>query len=235
MAHCLGAAQVIASPLKPPALEGARVYLPIPAAAQQAIALPVLRTPSVEPNFKARMNEGGFASVKVKVVISPEGVPVRCEVVFVNGPRGNGDSLCAVILKEARYSPALTATAGPVAAIAYIWSQWDKGRWLGSAAPEWDPVDLALQVNKMPPGFRDMSTFQVRVAVDSTGRLQACEADEARLSRQARDLLCQEVARETIPPALDESGAAVPSVRPVRVRLVSSAFNRKLMSRLRSR
>jgi hypothetical protein len=211
------------------------MFLPMAFAAQQAIALPVLRSGPLKPNFRAAMNAGGAASVKVKITISPEGLPVRCDIAFANGPRSNGERLCAMVLERARYSPALARGAGPMAGIAYVWSQWSKGRWLGSAAPSWDPVELALEVSRIPAGFREMDSFQLRVVVDAGGRLQGCEVEEAGLAPRAKALLCREVEAETLPPALDSTGAAMASVRPVRVRLVTAAFNRKLMRRLRSR
>jgi hypothetical protein len=211
------------------------MFLLMLAAAQQAIALPVLRSGPLEPNFRAAMNEGGAASVKVKVQVSPEGDPVRYDVAFANGPRANGERLCAMVLKNARYSPPSARSAKPMAGIVFIWGQWSKGRWLGSTPPPWDPVDLALEVDKIPTGFREMDLFHLRVAADETGRVQECEVEEARLAAQAKALLCLEVGRETVPPVLDSKGVAMASVRPLQVRLVSAAFNRKLMRDLRRR
>jgi hypothetical protein len=73
--------------------------------AAQAIALPVLRTRSLEPRFSATMNAGGAASAKVRIVVSSEGVPLRCKSVFVNGPQSNADALCAMVLKDVRSVP----------------------------------------------------------------------------------------------------------------------------------
>ncbi|MEA3010810.1 MAG: hypothetical protein QOJ91_2502 [Sphingomonadales bacterium] len=211
------------------------MFLPMPIAEPQAIALPVLRSGPLVPDFRAAMNEGGAASVKVKITVSTEGRPVRCDIAFANGPEANGERLCAMVLEKARYAPALDQDGKPIAGIAFFWSQWSKGRWLGSAPPQWDPVDLALEVNKIPAGFREMGSFHLRIVTDPAGRLQACEVEETRLAAQAKALLCRETASETIPPALDAKGAAMASVRPVRVRLVSGAFDRKLMRRLRGR
>jgi hypothetical protein len=69
--------------------------------AAQHITLPVLRAGSLKPDFAAQMNEGGSAATKVKLVISPEGVPVRCDVAFSNGPQANGDCLYQVLLQPA--------------------------------------------------------------------------------------------------------------------------------------
>ena len=209
------------------------MFLLILAAAQQAIALPVLRSGSLEPDFKAAMNEGGAASVKVKLQVSPEGVPERCDIAFSNGPQANGERLCAMLLAKAGYSPPSARSAKPVAGVVFVWSQWSKGRWLGSRPPPWDPVDLALEVDKIPAGFRETDMFHLRVAADETGRVRECEVEETRLAAQAKALLCHEVGLETIPPAVDPTGAATASVRPVRVRLTSADFNRKLMRDLR--
>jgi hypothetical protein len=78
-----------------------------------------------------------------------------------------------------------------------------------------------------------MQTFHLRLVVDPTGIVKRCEVEEVRLSAQAQQLLCREVNRENIPPALDENGKAIDAVRPVRVRLASEAYGKKLMSRLR--
>lgn len=201
--------------------------------ATQNITLPVLRAGSLKPDFAAQMNEGGSAATKVKLVISPEGVPVRCDVAFSNGPQANGEALCAMLRREARYSPALDENGKAIAGITFVWSQWKQGKWLGAAAPDWDPVEVGLQVNKIPPGFYEMQTFHLRLVVDPTGIVKRCEVEEARLSAQAQQLLCREVNRENIPPALDENGKAIDAVRPVRVRLTSEAYDKKLMRRLR--
>ena len=201
--------------------------------AAQSITLPVLRAGSLKPDFAAQMNEGGSAATKVKLVISPEGVPVRCDVAFSNGPQANGEALCATLRREARYSPALDENGKAIAGIAFVWSQWNQGKWLGAAAPDWDPVEVALEVNKIPSGFHEMQTFHLRLVVDSAGTVKRCEVEEARLSEQVKQLLCSEVNNENIPPALDENGKAIEAVRPVRVRLTSEAYNKKLMRRLR--
>lgn len=211
------------------------MVLPMPIAEQPAIALPVLHSGPLVPNFRAAMNEGGAASAKVKITVSPEGRPVRCDIFFLNGPRSNGERLCAMVLEQARYAPALAQGGKPIAGIAFFWSQWSQGRWLGSEPPGWDPVDLALEVNRIPAGFREMESFHLRIVTDPAGRLQACEVEETRLAAQAKALLCRELAGETIPPALDSKGVAMASVRPVRVRLASAAFMQKLMRELRDR
>jgi hypothetical protein len=138
-----------------------------------------------------------------------------------------------MLRREVRYVPARDENGIAIAGITFVWSQWQKGRWLGAGAPDWDPVEVALQVNKIPPGFHEMQTFHLRLMVDATGAMKRCEVDETRLSAQVQQLLCREVNAETIPPALDASGKPIDAVRPVRVRLRSQAYDKKLIRRLR--
>lgn len=198
----------------------------------QSLSPPVLREGNVRPAFDATMNSGGVAATRVRLVVSADGSPVHCTVRFSNGPSTNGERLCDQLREEARFSPAMDGQGRPTAGVIDVWSHWKDGRWLGSEPPSWDPIDLALTVNRMPQGFAEMETLHLLLLVDPAGKVAQCEVSASGLPSAVTTLLCKEAAVDTIPPAANQQGTPVVSVQPFRVRLTSSAFQDALMRRI---
>lgn len=201
-------------------------------AAISSLTPPTLEPDSLKPSFDAKMNEGGAAATKIKIVVSPSGLPLRCDVVFKNGPSSNGDEFCAMAMRTIRYRPALDAEGTPVAGVIYAWSQWSHGSWLGSLPPQWDPVDLAFEVNKMPKGFTEMTTFHLHILVGEDGRVAQCDPADKGLTVSVVKLLCDQTSADVVEPARNDRGEAIPSVQLYRVRLSSSSFMNDVMGKL---
>lgn len=197
--------------------------------------VPAITSGSLQPTFKARMNEGGVASTKVMVVVSPGGAPVRCEAVFKNGPISNGEALCGLIRQHTHYSPAMDADGRPIFGVAYEWSQWRNAQWLGANVPEWDPVDLVFEVEKMPDGVGEMSTFRLALLVDGSGNVRHCRILDAPVSDQLVAILCRQAGSGLVTPTMDGNGKPVVAVGPYRVRLASKAFMVGMINRVRGR
>src|SRR5438309_6305384 len=176
------------------------------------MALPVLQSGSLRPSFRAQLNEGGAAAVQVRVVISPTGVPIHCSNSFVNGPPANVVAFCSMLQASTRFSPAHDAQGRPVYGVVYVWEHWHHGKWAGSEMPSWDPPDVALTTNRMPKGFPEGALFQLVVQADSVGKVASCTGPK-RLTQQVLDLLCRAASDQSITPAADEGGRAVPSVQ----------------------
>ncbi len=193
-----------------------------------AISPPTILSGSLEPTFTSVMNQGGSAATKVRVVISEAGVPVGCDVVFTNGPASNGEAFCAMILRSVRYTPARAGNGKAMAGVEYAWSQWKGGRWLGSTAPVWDPVDLGFQVDRLPEGIPDMATFQLRLVVSATGRIDECQVMYARATPSLTRLLCVRADGAPPLPAKASDGQMIASVQPYRVRVVSKGYIERL-------
>ena len=203
------------------------------AAAAGLITLPVVQSGTLEPSFKAEMNQGGAAAVQVRLVVSPTGVPIHCSRAFVNGPIGNAEALCSMLQTRVRFAPARNSLGRPAVGVIYIWSHWERGRWKGSAMPSWDPVDLALQTNRAPPGFAEGSIFRLALEVDATGRVESCAVSTTGIEGQVMDMLCHEASAEAVAPATDGQGTAVPSIQEFLVRLTSKATTDEIVKRLR--
>jgi hypothetical protein len=201
------------------------LFLMLSVVAADLLMLPILQTGALKPTFDAQMNQGGSAAVKVRLTVSPAGVPVHCTSPFANGPAANVAAFCSMLQTSTRYAPARDSLGRPTYGTLQLWSQWNRGKWRGSTPPDWNPVDLALETNRMPKGFPEGSMFQLILQVDAHGKVENCATRIPKLEGQARDLLCREASAVQIPIALDESGNAVPSVQEFVVRLGSKAHN----------
>lgn len=210
------------------------MFLLLSAVAADLMMFPVLQTGTLKPSFDAQMNQGGSAALKVRLVVSPNGVPIHCTSPFANGPAANVQAFCSMLQTSTRYAPARDSLGRPAYGTIQLWSHWSRGKWRGSAPPSWNPVDMALQTNRMPKGFPEGSMFQLILQVDSSGKVQNCAARIRKLKAQARDLLCREASAVQLPVALDESGNAVPSIQEFVVRLTSKPHVEKVMKRIRS-
>lgn len=205
------------------------MFLLLSAVAADLLMFPVLQAGALKPTFEAQMNQGGSAAVKVRLTVSPDGVPIHCTSPFANGPAANVQAFCSMLQTSTHYAPARDALGRPAYGTIQLWSHWSRGKWRGSAPPQWNPVDLALETNRMPKGFPEGSMFQLILQVDAHGKVEDCAARIAKLKNQARDLLCREASAVQIPVALDESGNTVPSVQEFVVRLTSKSHMDRIM------
>jgi hypothetical protein len=208
------------------------VFLLLSVAAANLLTLPVLQAGTLKPAFKAQMNEGGAAAVKVRLVVSPAGVPIHCTSPFSNGPAANVEAFCSMLQTSTRYVPARDSLGRLAYGTIQLWSQWSRGKWQGSAQPQWNPADLTLETNRMPKGFAQGSVFQLILQVNATGKVESCAVATAKVPDQAKDLLCREASAVTIPTATDEQGKSVPSVQEFFVRLTPKPYVDKVMKHL---
>lgn len=183
------------------------------------MALPVPQPGSLKPSFTAAMNEGGSAALEVRVVVSPAGVPIHCDAAFVNGPHTNVDAFCSMLQSSTRFAPAQNPLGEPTYGLIHIWSEWKKGKWIGSQVPEWNPPEVIITTNRMPNGFGEDSTLQFVLNTDSAGKVSAC-IGPAGLPQQALDVLCH-AAAQAASPIIDENGKPVSGVEELRARVMS--------------
>lgn len=170
------------------------------------------------------MNEGGSAIIKLRVTVSPAGVPLHCDHPFLNGPVANAEMFCAMLKSTARFTPARNARGEPAYGTIQVWSHWNRGKWRGSARPQWNPSDLTLETNRMPKRFDDGFMFQLALQVDAAGKVESCSVVTPRVGDHGKDLLCREASAVTIPVPTDERGQPVPSVQEFVARVYSKKF-----------
>jgi hypothetical protein len=208
------------------------VFLLSSVAAANLLTLPILQTGTLKPTFEAQLNQGGVAAVKVRLVVSPAGVPIHCTSPFANGPTANVEAFCSMLQASTRYAPARDSMGRSAFGTIQLWSHWSRRKWRGNAQPQWNPVDLALETNRMPKSFAEGSMFQLVLQVDPTGKVESCAVTTAKVSGQAKELLCREASAVAIPIATDEQDKPVPSVQEFVVRLTSKPFMDKVMKRV---
>ena len=196
------------------------------------MAFPTLQVGTLEPSFKAAMNEGGSAAIEVRLVVSPAGIVTDCRKAFVNGPLANIDSFCSM-LRARQFSAARDAAGQPTYGVVYVWSHWNHGFWTGSGQPDWDPPDLALETNQMPKGFAPGSLFPLIVQADANGKIEKCAVAVSNLPTQAQEMLCEEAAAGQVVPATDESGHTVASTQEFVVRLTPKSTIDAIMKRFK--
>jgi hypothetical protein len=206
------------------------------AAAASLMTLPSLQSDKLKPDFKAEFNEGGGGSVQVRLVISPAGIAIHCDRAWLNGPVKNVDAFCDMLRSRTRFQPARDEAGQPAYGVIYVWSHWNQRRWAGSYVPQWDPVDLALPVNKLPKGFPEGSIFELTVHANEKGMIAGdCTVAAGQQPSEVAALLCREAAAEPVMPATNERGEAVPSVQQFYVRLTSKALIDDVIKRLKAR
>ncbi len=174
----------------------------------------------------ALMDRRGGA-IGYRMTISSEGAPIRCEFMHTNATKSLGEHTCALLMKRARFTPAIDQSGKASAAVYEGAVNWKiSGRPLqGPRIP--NRTDIELKIARMPSGLKGPAKASVAVAVDSEGRVSDCSPRtswptlppvEAATRQRAGEMLGRTACASALSilkprPALDEKGQPIPSIQ----------------------
>lgn len=156
-------------------------------------------------------------AVKTRVVVSPDGQPVRCDVLIPTKDPILNTATCDLLLKRSRYTPARDADGnqafGTVERIT-IWSS-DKPLTPASSA------DFELRLSKMPSGAKAREGFKLLLATDVEGAIGTCVAENDVTLPALVTIACRHVAAAgKLDPARDGDGKPVAAIQELTVAFV---------------
>jgi hypothetical protein len=164
--------------------------------------------------------DGESRRVNVRVAVKPDGNIQNCRTEFSSGIPKLDAYTCAIILRRARFHPAIGLDGLPAYGVirtAVTWAVNDTSR-------DW-PADLELTVMKLPEGIKNSAFVNLMFAVDEAGRSSSCAVEEPRppvhrkLTNELIQVACGQLLKNYVAiPATDIAGKAVRSVQDATVR-----------------
>jgi TonB family protein len=147
--------------------------------------------------------------VRARITVSPNGKPVRCEILVSSNSKGLDGSVCDKYQK-AKYSAARDATGQPLYGVINI-----SVIVMVDRSPRTPPLaDISLVVNHMPAGMGVSSTRYAYLYVDAAGKVISCRRSDDDVITPLDKALCSMATnRLSFEPALDEKGTAVTSIQ----------------------
>lgn len=203
------------------------------AIASTVLTLPVLQAGSLDPSFISPRRLSSDPTTKVRIFVSNAGAPTDCVLAAPFGSQADAEAVCAMVMRTARFTPARDMSGAPAAGSIILWSRKMGDRWIGSRGPDWDPIDVAFHVTKLPRGLKEMSTFTLNVQIDSAGKVMACKVDVSRLTVGFAKLLCDQAAIDPVPAPQTRAGVPAAGIEQFRVRVQSQAHSDKVMARIK--
>lgn len=140
--------------------------------AAQAINARSWITPQDYPTSALRENRSGHTGFRL--TIAPEGKPMRCEIVYESGWNDIDQATCKLLMKRARFKPALDAQGKPTVAVyRNVHSFYIPG---GPVAkrPKPPTVDIEINLAAMPSGIMTPADLSLAFAVDAMGAISDC-------------------------------------------------------------
>jgi hypothetical protein len=159
------------------------------------------------PLFKSQQGDTDF-----RLTVSAVGEPIRCDIEQSSGSAEIDANGCRLLMKRARFKPALDSAGQQVLGIFR-----NRIRWYISIKDQ--PVrharaDVLLWVKNLPPGVSSPAQIGVILVVDAAGNVEACRATYSEIPKTLADAACQQ-AKTLLKPtaAKDERGVAMRSVQ----------------------
>lgn len=176
-------------------------------------------------------SDGGSVGISYRLIISAEGVPVRCEFGHDNATKSFGTQVCTALMARARFTPARgsdgIATAGTFDGNVNLRGP-GKSRW-GQGVPEL--IDVELSVARLPAQIESPATALVAYAVSVEGQISDCapfvppvlfghgRADERSIANLLGPVACRSALSMIKPkPALDAEGRPIASIQTSRIK-----------------
>jgi hypothetical protein len=164
--------------------------------------------------------DGESRRVNVRVVVKPDGAIQNCGAEFSSGIPKLDAYTCAIILRRARFHPAIGLDGLPAYGVIRTAVTWA----VNDAPSKW-PTDLDLTVTALPKGIKNPAFVSLMFAVDETGRPSSCAAEEPRppahrkLTDELIQVACDQLLNNYVAiPARDIAGKTVRSVQDANVR-----------------
>ncbi len=177
------------------------------------------------PQVLLRSNRSAFENIRI--VVAPSGKAETCDVIGEmrgehDGTRNGaiGRLTCELMIRRARFRPAVGADGLPSYGTYSAWISWRVGDGLSYRQP--DQVDGDISVASLPKGIPDPALVPVDVAVTADGTPGTCSASAKEehappsqvVSPALTAVACaQFTGSGKLSPARSRSGTTVPSVQ----------------------
>ncbi|MDH7640954.1 energy transducer TonB [Sphingomonas oryzagri] len=185
-------------------------------------------TPDDYPPLALSKGEWGYYSFALTV--APTGKNEKCEIISPGGFDDLRDLTCALVMKRAKFRPALDVDGHPVFGVFRSSVAWTQGsnmadiQRLRKRFPPPSDSDLDVSVNQLPAGMEKSAKVKLGVQVDEKGAIKACNRDPSEKASALDAVACQQIeAQWKVAAATDKGGAPVSSVQSVTVAFSTGA------------
>ena len=162
--------------------------------------------------------KGGHALNFIRVIVTPDGRPQDCKIEVTSGIPDLDKETCALVMKRGRFKPARWADGKPAYGVYrkdVLWADLNQFKYTR-------PVDVEINVSRIPKGARAPVSFPVNFAVDATGAKSSCGTPERNVDSTLLEIACKQILDSyPVLAARNVGGAAVPSVQNARVSFVT--------------
>jgi hypothetical protein len=162
--------------------------------------------------------KGGHALNFIRVIVTPDGRPQDCAIEVTSGIPDLDKETCALVMKRGRFKPARWADGKPAYGVYrkdVLWADLDQFEYSR-------PVDVEINVSRMPKGVRAPVSFPVNFAVDASGTKSSCQTPQRNVHSMLLDVACKQIlASYPVSAARSAQGIAVPSVQNALVSFVT--------------
>jgi TonB family protein len=147
--------------------------------------------------------------VRVRITVSPNGKPVRCEILVSSNSKGLDGSVCDKYQK-AKFSAARDVAGQPLYGVVNM-----PVIVMVNRSVRTPPLaDISLVVNRMPPGTEMSAIRTADLYVGATGTVTSCTPSNSEAIGPLDSALCSMATnRLSFGPALDENGSPVASIQ----------------------
>lgn len=154
--------------------------------------------------------KGGHALNFIRVIVTPDGAPQDCKIEVTSGIPELDAQTCALVMKRGRFRPARWADGKPAYGVYrkdVLWADLDQFNYTR-------PIDVEINISRMPRGGRARVSFPVNFAVDAAGAKSSCETPERNVNSTLLAIACKEILDSyPVVPARNAQNIAVPSVQ----------------------
>lgn len=150
----------------------------------------------------------GYTEFLIRVTVDPNGTAQSCGVEESSGKPTIDAYTCDLTMKRAHFLPARTEdgkAAYGVFRLSVIWEMEHYGL---------KPLeDLTLTVGHLPNGMKSPATLHVVYAVDTSGRISSCDAQDEKQDAEMTVLACNELRKQFTAIPAQVSGTKIPSIQ----------------------
>jgi hypothetical protein len=175
-------------------------------------------TPDDYPPSALQKNEAGY--VGFSVLIDPDGKTEKCDVIAPSAFRDLNDLSCSLVMRRARFTPAIGSNGQPAYGLFRSWASWlvaaDSATMnrLMKSYPRRSNIDLTLFVRaaKLP------DPIDLVISVDASGMICDCQAKSPSAAPVITRIACEQLKLQWKPAtAATVTGQAVQTVQTARV------------------
>lgn len=152
----------------------------------------------------------GHAVEFIRVTVSPEGAPLNCTVEATSGVPALDKLTCEAVIKHGSFRPARLPDGRPTYGVyrqSVVWADLPAFEYT-------KPVDIEIQVDRLPNGLKNPVSFALEFMVDAAGKRSSCQPVSKRMHKDLATIACQQILNAyPAPPAIGSAGDPVESIQ----------------------